>query len=692
MKTFAKIRMQILSALTVLTFACVVPGELAAQGLNAELTTSDFRIEDPETGLIYSKFSVGEDIMLKVMGPIDKSVTSVRIPTSWIENQTTAYNIVLISDGAFMNCTNLQKVEFAQGYLQVIGNHAFEGCTALTSVTLPTMESFVTIGDYAFQGCTALSEINLEKSQWLTTIGNGAFRGCAIANNSAKPLHLGPRTTSVGEYAFAECTKLQAVDLSESTFLKELGAGAFQGCTDLTYFIFNDILTELPASAFRGCTKFSSFSFTDSKITKIGSSAFADCAKLITVHFNDVLNEIGASAFQNCPLNGYLELPTGLQNIGNNAFYNCNGLTSVDIPATVQSIGEGAFADCDNLAGFTIKDSTLPIELGAGFYANTTKQHPRLYMGRDWNYTGTEGISNSICTLVIGNLVTSIPANAFRNDTEIVNLTLGSAVESIGDNAFSGCPLTNITLSPATKTIGENAFAGHHAEKISIGSNVMQIGAGAFSGVAEISEGVNISACTPPVATDDNTFQNYATTLRSAATEAYKSSTSCWNKFSTFEELKRVTKVTITNATALWAMNPGETVKLTAVVEPEDADMPEIFWRSTDPTYAIVDNEGNVTVLQPQPQAGTYANTDVECKIIAETLDSDAPIAVAPFYEIILGIESVQADTDSDAEISYPADIFNMQGIRIRQDATEDDVRTLNPGLYIIGSKKVFVK
>ncbi len=54
-----------------------------------------------------------------------------------------------------------------------IGSHAFDGCTGLTSVTLPN--SLTTIGYEAFDGCSGLTSITLPNS--VTTIGNYAFYG-----------------------------------------------------------------------------------------------------------------------------------------------------------------------------------------------------------------------------------------------------------------------------------------------------------------------------------------------------------------------------------------------------------------------------------------------------------------------------------------------------------------------------------
>ena len=81
--------------------------------------------------------------------------------------------VTTIGDYAFMGCTALSSVTIADG-VTTIGNYAFMGCTALSSVTIP--DGVTTIGNDAFRDCTALTSVTIPAS--VTTIGNGAFRDC----------------------------------------------------------------------------------------------------------------------------------------------------------------------------------------------------------------------------------------------------------------------------------------------------------------------------------------------------------------------------------------------------------------------------------------------------------------------------------------------------------------------------------
>jgi hypothetical protein len=91
-----------------------------------------------------------------------------------------------------------------------IEKRAFEGCSGLTSITIPN--SVKSIGEYAFSGCTGLTSITIGNS--VTSIGANAFYGCSALTSITIPNSV----TSIGKNAFDEIAVSTIVSLIENPF------------------------------------------------------------------------------------------------------------------------------------------------------------------------------------------------------------------------------------------------------------------------------------------------------------------------------------------------------------------------------------------------------------------------------------------------------------------------------------------
>ena len=159
-----------------------------------------------------------------------------------------------------------QEVTIAK--MRRIGDLAFNGCTILTSVSLP--EATV-IGEWAFYGCKALTGVSLPAA---TKIGKNAFNGCeSLASISLS------KATVIDDNAFKSCEKLTSVTLPAAT---EIGDNAFESCSSLES-------VSLPVAQ------------------KIGHYAFFYCRSLKSVSL-PVAEDIGYEAFEGCRAHKHLQL------------------------------------------------------------------------------------------------------------------------------------------------------------------------------------------------------------------------------------------------------------------------------------------------------------------------------------------------------------------------------------------------
>ena len=104
------------------------------------------------------------------------------------------------------------------------------------------------------------------------------------------------------------------------------------------------------------------------------------------------------------------------------------------------------------------------------------------------NNTANISIPSTVRIDGISYKVTSIAANAFKNNKKIAKVKIGSNVTSIGKNAFSGCSkLKTLMIGNNMVSIGDNAFLNCTSIKtVTIPAKVKKIGKQAFYGCKKL--------------------------------------------------------------------------------------------------------------------------------------------------------------------------------------------------------------
>ena len=193
-----------------------------------------------------------------------------------------------IGTSAFANLTKLTSFDVPATVTQISSN-AFSGCSSLATVMFADDALLKSLGAGAFADCS-LTAITIPES--VARIGAEVFRNCSVLEK----VNLSANITYVDPQAFKFCYNLDEINVDKDNTVYSSVDGYLLSADKETLMLFppgkaNSNFTLLPPSittigdyAFYACEKLENV-IIPNKVTKIGKRAFGLCSNLNTVTF-----------------------------------------------------------------------------------------------------------------------------------------------------------------------------------------------------------------------------------------------------------------------------------------------------------------------------------------------------------------------------------------------------------------------
>ena len=365
---------------------------------------------------------------------------------------------------------------------------------------MPGSLSFSYSNRDAFKNVTGLKKLDITGSGNMpyNTSTNYKYLPWYNSRNSIEDITIHDGLTSIGNYAFYDCTGLKQIDIPKN--VTSVGTYTFNGCTSLeainvasdntTYISIDGILYNKDQTKLIRCPQAKDSISIPGSVTSIEINACYGCSKLTSLEISNNVTSIGNYAFQDCTGLTYLKIP-GVISFSSNFFTNVSNLKTIDITGSgdmpnytstnykytpwynsrnsieditihdgITRIGTYAFRDCTNLRTIEIPESVTVMNQGAF------------------------QVCSNLISVEIPSDIIRIENDLFHSCGKLESVKLPSNVRYIGESAFRFCVnLTSINIPTAVTTIGDYAFYRCRSlDMLDIPNGVRSMGRDVFNG------------------------------------------------------------------------------------------------------------------------------------------------------------------------------------------------------------------
>lgn len=406
--------------------------------------------------------------------------------------------------GAINTITKLEIPALHEGkVVSIIEEAAFQNCGTITSVEIP--DTIKLVGNNAFNGCTALTAINVYKANEGTyeTIYS-SHEGVLLRNDfGTMYLEVVPRAKT-GKYTI-------------STEVDNILAKAFNN-SSLSEIVIPDNVVSIPKNAFYYCKSLTTITFAEGRKNTINldNEAFYNCTEVVSISFSAnidlelsdmkaILNGFGKLQYIGVEANGNdyasidgiltdaedtilycpkayakaFTVPQGINTIAQDAFSGRVNVTAITIPTWVKSIGKGAFYGCYGVRTITFAGNrSLNLTIGDAAFANhrnletvtfeastaDTLDVGVITIGTGAFAGNSAAVYRNLETVTIGKGVNiaTVGNSAFKNNSYLSKLNIDDTarIGLIDERAFENCEdLTSVKIPASVTEIDQYAFA-----------------------------------------------------------------------------------------------------------------------------------------------------------------------------------------------------------------------------------------